>query len=161
MKVIEKPAAITPRKAYFLEENEQEYVNFTKGVEVLPADFYNNPQNAPTLYYVSTHDATEPGWSGGGHECIDGTGARRAFYLDSIIVHPRLFKRKEKAEKIRTRTGTGKRGRPKMDPSLKKTPTVYVKTGGKRGRPAKDPSERKSVVYVKTGGKRGRPKKSN
>jgi hypothetical protein len=47
-----------------------------------------------------------------------------------------------------------------MDPSLKKTAVVYVKTGGKKGRPKKDPSELKSIAYVKTGGKRGRPKKN-
>ena len=48
-----------------------------------------------------------------------------------------------------------------MDPSLKKTPTVYVKTGGKRGRPKMDPTLKKSTVYVKTGGKRGRPRKDS
>jgi len=48
-----------------------------------------------------------------------------------------------------------------MDPALKKTPTVYVKTGGKRGRPKMDPALKKSTVYVKTGGKRGRPRKNS
>jgi geranylgeranyl pyrophosphate synthase len=48
-----------------------------------------------------------------------------------------------------------------MDPSLKKEVTVYVKTGGKRGRPKMDPTLKKSTVYVKTGGKRGRPRKDS
>ena len=149
-----------PRKAYKVEENEQEYINFSNGIEVLPAMYYDN-DNGGVFYYVRTHADGTPGWKGGGHECIDGSGAKRAFHLDSLIVHPKYFKRKAKAEKIRTSTGTGKRGRPKMDPSLKKTPTVYVKTGGKRGRPKMDPTQKKSIVYVKTGGKRGRPRKNS
>jgi hypothetical protein len=80
-------------------------------------------------------------------------------FLDALIVHPRYFKKKAKIEKYKV-TG-GKRGRPSMDPSLKKVLGPYVPTGGKRGRPSKDPSEIKSTVYVPTGGKRGRPKKDN
>jgi len=158
MKIIEIPANIMPRKAYVIEENEQEYLNFTSGIEVLPAMYYNTTDVGP-FYYIKTHEDGEPGWKGGGYECIEANGARRAFYLDSLIVHPKHFKRKEKAAK--KLKSSGKRGRPKMDPSLKKTPTVYVKTGGKRGRPKKDPSQLKSVVYVKTGGKRGRPRKNS
>ena len=48
-----------------------------------------------------------------------------------------------------------------MDPSLKKEVVAYVKTGGKRGRPKMDPTLKKSTVYVKTGGKRGRPRKDS
>ena len=158
MKLIEIPANIVPRKAYVVDENEQEYLNFTTGIEVLPAMYYNSADAGP-FYFVKTHEVGEIGWSDGGHECIEANGARRAFHLDSLIVHPKHFKRKEKAAK--KLKSSGKRGRPKMDPSLKKTPTVYVKTGGKRGRPKKDPSQLKSVVYVKTGGKRGRPKKNS
>lgn len=161
MQIIEIPANIMPRKAYKVEENEQEYLNFTEGIEVLPAMYYNTTDAGP-FYFVRIHEVGEPGWSEGGYECVEANGARRAFHLDSLIIHPKYFKRKEKAEKIRNRKGNGKRGRPKMDPSLKKTPTVYVPTGGKRGRPKKDPSLKKvATVYVPTGRKRGRPRKNS
>lgn len=45
-------------------------------------------------------------------------------------------KQKRELEKQNKPKGTGKRGRPKMDPALKKS-KPYVKTGGKRGRPKK------------------------
>lgn len=159
MKIINIDAPIVPRKAYVLEENEQEYLNFTNGIEVLPAQYYENDYGAK-FYFRKRFEPGERFYPEGGFECVEENGSRRSFHLDALIVHPRYFERKKKAEKIRTSTGTGKRGRPKMDPSLKKTVEVYVKTGGKRGRPKKDPSELKSMVYVKTGGKRGRPKKS-
>lgn len=160
MKIIEIEANIVPRKAYVVDDNEQEYLAFTEGIEVLPAMYYETDPGTK-FYFKKKHEDGEPGWKGGGYECFEENGANRAFHLDSLIVHPRYFKRKAKAEKIRTSTGTGKRGRPKMDPSLKKTPTVYVKTGGKRGRPKMDPTQKKSMVYVKTGGKRGRPRKDS
>ena len=153
MKVIEIEANIVPRKAYVVEADEQQYLEFTDGIEVLPAMYYESDPGTK-FYFKKRHED-------GGYECVEENGAKRAFHLDSLIVHPRYFKRKEKAEKIRTRTGTGKRGRPKMDPSLKKTPVVYVKTGGKRGRPKMDPALKKLTVYVKTGGKRGRPRKNS
>jgi hypothetical protein len=160
MRIIEIEANIVPRKAYIVDEHEQEYLDFKQDIEVLPAMYYDTDPGTK-FFFRKRHEDGEPGWKGGGYECVEENGAKRAFHLDSLIVHPRYFKRKEKAEKIRTSTGTGKRGRPKMDPSLKKTPTVYVKTGGKRGRPKMDPTLKKSIVYVKTGGKRGRPRKNS
>jgi len=158
MKVISVPDASTvTRKVYELDENDHELVNFQPGIEVLPA-MYHSSTTAGNFYYIKTHTPGEPFWKDGGHECIDENGYKRAFHLDSLIVHPRVFVKKVKA-KVKAES-TGKRGRPKMDPSLKKTPTVYVKTGGKKGRPKKDLSQLKSTVYVKTGGKRGRPKKN-
>jgi hypothetical protein len=157
MKVINIDAPIYPRKAYVIEENEQEYLNFTEGIEVLPAQYFENDYGA-TFYFRKRFEPGERFYPEGGYEVIEENGARRSFNLDALIVHPKYFKRKEKAAKI---LKGGKRGRPKLDPSLKKTPTVYVKTGGKRGRPKKDPSQLKTVVYVKTGGKRGRPKKNS
>ena len=160
MKVIEIEAPVYPRKAYVVESDEQHFLEFKTGIEVLPAMYYDS--NPDTIfYYRKKHEDGEPGWKGGGYECVEGNGAIRAFHLDSLIVHPKYFKRKAKAEKIRTSTGTGKRGRPKMDPSLKKEVIAYVKTGGKRGRPKMDPTLKKSIVYVKTGGKRGRPRKDS
>jgi hypothetical protein len=160
MKVIEIAANISPRKIYVVDTDEQQYLEFTEGIEVLPAMYYDSDPGTK-FYFKKRHEDGEPGWKDGGYECFEENGANRAFHLDSLIVHPRYFKRKEKAEKIRTRTGTGKSGRPKMDPALKKEVTVYVKTGGKRGRPKMDPSLKKSMVYVKTGGKRGRPRKDS
>lgn len=157
MKIINVEAPITPRKAYVLEENEQEYLNFTEGIEVLPAPYFET-ESGTTFYFRKRFEPGERFYPNGGFECIEENGARRSFYLDALIVHPKYFKRKEKAAKIRT--SSGKRGRPKMDSSLKKNVEVYVPTGGKRGRPKKDPSQLKSVIYVKTGGKRGRPKKN-
>ena len=160
MKVIEIEAPVYPRKAYVVESDEQHFLEFKSGIEVLPAMYYDS--NPDTIfYYRKKHEDGEPGWKGGGYECVEANGAIRAFHLDSLIVHPKYFKRKAKAEKIRTSTGTGKRGRPKMDPSLKKEVIAYVKTGGKRGRPKMDPTLKKSIVYVKTGGKRGRPRKDS
>ena len=158
MKVIEVEAPIVPRKVYVVEADEQQYLEFTEGIEVLPAQYYESDPGCK-FYFKKKHEHGEPGWSGGGYECVEENGAKRAFYLDSLIVHPRYFKRKAKAKAILNKP-KGKRGRPKMDPALKKTPTVYVPTGGKRGRPKMDPALKKSTVYVKTGGKRGRPRKN-
>jgi hypothetical protein len=47
-----------------------------------------------------------------------------------------------------------------MDPALKKEVVEYKPTGGKRGRPKVDPALRKTSAYVKTGGRRGRPSKA-
>jgi hypothetical protein len=159
MKVIEVSAQIYPRKAYVIDEHEQEYLNFTEGIEVLPAQYYENSYDSK-FYFRKHFNPGEPFYPEGGYECIEEGGAKRSFFLDALIVHPRYFARKAKAEKIRTSTGTGKRGRPKMDPKLKKINEIYVPTGGKRGRPSKDPLQKKSMVYVPTGGKRGRPSKT-
>jgi hypothetical protein len=158
MKLIEVESTSINRKAYIIDDDEKHLISFTKGIEVLPAMYYENGCSNRFIY-IQTHEPGTLGWKDGGHECYDDTGARRAFFLDALIVHPRYFKKKAKIEKHKV-TG-GKRGRPSMDPSLKKVLGPYVPTGGKRGRPSKDPSEIKSTVYVPTGGKRGRPKKDN
>jgi len=161
MKVIEIPAAIVPRKAFQLDDNEQHLTEFKPGIEVLPAHYADtDTTGTPIFYYIQRHEPGTPNWRDGGYECSDSNGARRAFHLDALIVHPKYFKRKAKAEKILKSKGTGKRGRPRKDPSELKTPTVYVPTGGKRGRPRKDPNTLQAPkVYVPTGGKRGRPRK--
>ena len=158
MKIIEIEAKVSNRKAYEIEADEQEYLNFSAGIEVLPAQYFDNDYGCK-FYYRKRHEPGTPHWADGGYECVEENGAIRAFHLDSLIVHPRYFKKKAKAIQ-KAKTG-GKRGRPKMDPSLKKVPVVYVKTGGKRGRPKMDPTLKKSTVYVKTGGKRGRPRKDS
>jgi len=157
MEIINVEANIMSRKAYVIEADEQHLLDFKEGVEVLPAQYFENDYGNK-FYFKQRHEDGEKGWKGGGFECYDTTGAKRAFHLDALIVHPKLFKKKAKVQENKPK---GKRGRPKIDPSLKKTPTVYVKTGGKRGRPKMDPALKKSIVYVKTGGKRGRPKKNS
>ena len=161
MKVIEIPAAIVPRKAFQLDDNEQHLTEFKPGIEVLPAHYADtDTTGTPIFYYIQRHEPGTPNWRDGGYECSDSNGARRAFYLDALIVHPKYFKRKAKAEKILKSKGTGKRGRPRKDPSELKVQAVYVPTGGKRGRPRKDPNTLQAPkVYVPTGGKRGRPRK--
>lgn len=158
MKVINIDAPIVPRKAYVLDPEEEHLLNFTEGVEVLPAEYYN-AENGNRFFFRKRHEDGEPGWKGGGFECYDDTGSIRAFYLDALIVHPKFFKKREKA-KEKANKPKGKRGRPKLPEGQRKTPTIYTPTGGKRGRPKKDPSLKKTAtVYVPTGGKRGRPKK--
>jgi len=160
MKVIEIPANVVPRKAFELDADEQHFVDFKPGIEVLPAQYAGcDTNNIPVFYFVQRHEPGTPHWRDGGFECTDSSGAYRAFYLDSLIVHPKYFKRKAKAKAILERKGTGKRGRPRKDPSQLQQPKVYVPTGGKRGRPRKDPNMLQAPkVYVPTGGKRGRPK---
>ena len=161
MKVIEIPAAVYPRKAFQLDADEQHFLDFKPGIQVLPAQYGEDESGASLFYFIQRHEPGTPHWKDGGYECSDSNGARRAFHLDALIVHPKYFKRKAKAEKIRTSKGTGKRGRPKKDPSELKVATVYVPTGGKRGRPRKDPNTLQTLkVYVPTGGKRGRPSKN-
>ena len=67
-----------------------------------------------------------------------------------------------KVTKPATGKGSGRRGRPRMDPALRKT-KPYVPTGRPRGRPPKDPSQRKTPAaatpanpYTPT----GRPRKN-
>ena len=161
MKIIEIPAAIVPRKAFLLDADEQHFLDFKPGIQVLPAQYGEDESGAPLFYFVARHEDGEKCWKGGGYEVRDSNGASRAFHLDSLIVHPKYFKRKAKAKAILERKGTGMRGRPKKDPSDLKVAVVYVPTGGKRGRPRKDPDTLQiPKVYIPTGGKRGRPSKN-
>ena len=117
MQVIEIPANVAPRKAFKLDSDEQHLVEFKPGIEVLPAQFADSDTNTtPTFYYIQRHEPNTPHWKDGGFECSDSNGAKRAFHLDALIVHPKYFKRKAKAEKILKSKGTGKRGRPRKDP---------------------------------------------
>lgn len=164
MKIITVENPIINRKAYVLEENEQHYLEFKPDIDVLPAQYYDSDVASGNFYFRKKHEPGEPMWKDGGYECYDEYGMFRAFHLDALIVHPRIFKKKSRSKAAKEILGDkpkGKRGRPKMDPALKKTVEVYVPTGGKRGRPKMDPSLKKTAsVYVPTGGKRGRPRKA-
>jgi hypothetical protein len=148
------------RKAYVLDENEQQLLDFKPGIDVLPAMYYES-DTAGNFYFVTKHEPGEKFWRDGGYECVDDYGMKRAFHLDALVIHPRVFKGKTKAKvKVDEDKPKGKRGRPPMDPSLKKEVIEYKPTGGKRGRPKVDAALRKSTAYVKTGGRRGRPSKA-
>jgi hypothetical protein len=143
MKIIEIPAKVYPRKAFMLDESEHaDYLTFTPGIRVLPAEYTVNSGDSvkdvsdSTFSYIKFHEDGEQFWNGGGHECVDHTGVKRAFYPDALIVHPDLFKKRKKLKQTVAKS-EGKRGRPKMDPILKKEIQIYVPTGGKRGRPKK------------------------
>ena len=138
MKVITIDDPVMERKAYLLDKDEQQYTEFTSGIDVLPAMYYSSEVASGNFYFVKRHEPGEQFWRDGGYECVDDHGMKRAFHLDALIVHPRVFQGKTKAKvKVDEDKPKGKKGRPKMDPSLKKSFAVYVPTGGKRGRPKK------------------------
>ena len=162
MKVIDKQGKYASYKAYKLTEDEQYYLNFEKDVEVLPARYYDSKSNNGKFFFLRKHEPRTPNWEDGGYECSHSLGGIYCFYFDTLILHPRYFKKKRKStpKTINSPSVKGKKGRPKKDPQDLKTPQVYVPTGRKRGRPRKDPKNLKTPrVYVPTGGKKGRPKK--
>jgi hypothetical protein len=162
MEIIDKPCKYTPYKAYKLTEDEQHFLNFEKGVEVLPARYHGTGVSHGKFFFLRKHEVGSPNWKDGGYECSNSLGGVYCFHFDAIILHPRYFRKKRKIS-IKTNTYVptgGKRGRPRKDPKDLKNPKVYVPTGGKRGRPRKDPSKLQTPQeYVPTGRKRGRPSK--
>jgi len=148
MKVIEIKNKMYARKAYQLNTDEQYYLDFKPEIEVLPATYYDS-ENPGKFYFSKKHEPNTPGWKDGGYECYDINGAFRAFHLDALIVHPRVFKKKHRIKasdvKVTNTDNAPKRGRgrPKLDPSLLKTKVEYVSTGRGRGRPKKNPDELK------------------
>lgn len=149
-----------PRKAYALtEEEQQQYLDFKEGIEVLPAA-YSEGETADTFTYIKKHEPGEKHWRDGGHECWDSYGIKRAFYLDALIIHPKVFSTKRKTVKITpsefNKPEPGRRGRPSLPPELRKT-QPYVAKGTKRGRKPMDPSLKKEQkTYTPNGGRRGR-----
>ncbi|CAK7562771.1 MAG: hypothetical protein SEPTF4163_000624 [Sporothrix epigloea] len=67
---------------------------------------------------------------------------------DASMVKTTRPSQEDAAKITKTGKGTGKRGRPKMDPALRKT-QPYVPTGRPRGRPPKDPSNPKAPATPK------------
>jgi hypothetical protein len=162
MIVIERPSRTGIMvKAYF--GAELEYLNFTPGMRVLPAAFFDEPNLTFTL--KKQHDVGEPFFPDGGFELYGPNGEKRSYDLDQVIVHPfelrqfNYFKKQanipaeKKNEVINPDAPKRKRGRPANPNKVEKT--EYVPTGGKRGRPA-NPNKAEKKPYVPTGGKRGR-----
>ena len=170
MKIIENTDVFPPRKHYA--EVEPKFFNFTKTCRVLPATYFNEPN---TIFWLKAQFA--PGdkktFPNGGFEVYGPEGSTHNFELDQVIVHPyhlrmmKYFSKTENTvkEKVINVMGNGKRGRPKMDPSLKKNQGPYIPTGGQRGRKRmsdEDRATRDAKLAVKksnSSGKRGRPKK--
>jgi len=165
MKVIEDVDVFPPRKHFI--EVESKFNSFSLGCRVLPAPYFEEPNTRFTLkkrYEIGEKKS----FPKGGFEVYGPDGGTYNYELDQVIVHPyelkmkNFFSKVEKVDKEKVSTGIkGKRGRPKMDPSLRKTPTQYVPTGGKRGRKPMDPVLKAAKLAAqanKKTGKRGRPR---
>jgi len=168
MKVIENTESFPPYK-YFTEV-EEKFLNFKPECRVLPARYFDDPQMHFTLRKQFIPGA--PGFPEGGFEVFGPDGGIYNFKLNEVVVHPfhlgmkSYFSKAQNAVKEKVSTGVkGQRGRPKMDPALKKTLPVYVPTGGKRGRRPLSPEEKAQREALKaekqklSSGKKGRPKK--
>jgi hypothetical protein len=170
MKVVIDENVFPPRKHYV--DIDTKFTNFTPKCRVLPANYFNEPN---TLFTLKAK--YEPGenkfFPKGGFEIVHVEGGTYNYELDEVIVHPfqlgmrKFFTKSETVvkEKVTDPNKKGKRGRPKIDPALKKTLPTYVPTGGKRGRKPLDPAVKAAKEAAKlakqkvSNGKRGRPKK--
>lgn len=169
MKINENTEAFPAYKYYT--EVEEKFLKFTPGCRVLPARHFSDPNMSFT--FRKRFEPGAPGFPQGGFEVFGPDGGVYNFALNEVVVHPYQLGMKNYfstaqnvKDKEKVSTGVkGKRGRPPMDPALKKTLPVYVPTGGKRGRKPMDPAlkaqkEAERLEKQKNGpGKRGRPKK--
>lgn len=171
MKVLENTETFPPY-SYFTEV-EEKFTKFTPNCRVLPARYFSEPN-----MHFFLKRKYEPGenkfFPNGGFEICDINGGTYNFGPNEVVVHPfhlnmmKYFSTSQSiSNKEKVTTGVkGKRGRPKMDPSVKKSKTEYTPTGGKRGRPALSPEEKAKREAAKTPkntsgtGKRGRPRKA-
>jgi hypothetical protein len=161
---------VFPSRKHFINV-EEKFTQFTKGCRVLPATYFEDPSLHFTL-----KAAYQPGekktFPNGGFEVYGPEGNVFNYELDQLVVHPfhfgmtKYFSKAQNIVKEKVDTGIkGKRGRPAIDPELKKIKLEYKPTGGKRGRPAMDPELKaikdaeKAERAAHSTGKRGRPKK--
>ena len=143
------------------------YLNFTPGIRVLPAPYYDDPSANFTLR-AKYEEGQNPRFPNGGFEVYGPSGETRCFDIDQVIVHPyevgqmkffvKSASQETKTQVVDPNAPKRGRGRPKIAEGERKTPTVYVSTGRGRGRPANP--DKPAKIYVPTGGKRGRPAKS-
>ena len=68
MEIIIKPGKYVSYKAYKLTENEQHFLNFEKGVEVLPARYQGDVVSKGKFYFLRRHEVGHPHWRDGGYE---------------------------------------------------------------------------------------------
>jgi hypothetical protein len=168
MKIVENTQAFPPYK-YFTDV-EEKFLNFKPECRVLTARHFDDPNILFTL--KKRHEPGSPGFPQGGFEVFGPDGGTFNFMLDEVVVHPfhlgmrNYFSKSQNVNKEKLSTGAkGKRGRPKIDPSLKKTLPTYVPTGGKRGRRPMDPilkaakEAELAAKKAKSTGRKGRPKK--
>jgi hypothetical protein len=150
MKLIEIAATIGPRKAY--SDVDPQYMDFRKGDRVLPAPYFEDRKIMFT--FKEYYEPGTKGWPDGGYDVYGPTGDIRAYYLDQLILHPDIIKRRHKVS-IDTNKSGAKRGRK----AGSETKVVKANGNGKRGRPSVAPELRKNKPYVATGLPRGRRKK--
>ena len=167
---------------FFYSDVEPELIVSTPGTRVLPAVYFYEKGTRCELI-----KRWEPGeyrfMPNGGFEVWVEDGGRRYFELDQVIIHPAVIKHQKsldkmlrKAEKEQAKrdrqytkaardaqksTGTGRRGRPAMDPIEKirreqEKVARAEKSGGRRGRPKSGSVVSTPKTYTPTGGKRGR-----
>lgn len=151
-----------------------------KLTRVLPSPFFY--EKRLFFYLIKRYEPGEKKtFPRGGYEVRDEGGALRSYNLDQVIIHPAVIKHKKTLDKMARRaekearkrdrrvqkaerkasTGTGRRGRPALDPALKAARAAEQaaraqKSGGKRGRPKSTDTSPKPPK-VSTGGRRGRP----
>lgn len=150
MKLIEIETPIGPRKAYA--NVDPQYIDFRKGDRVLPAPYFEDRKIMFT--FDKYHEPGEKGWPDGGYDVYGPSGDYRAYYLDQLILHPDIIKRRHKVS-IDTNKSGAKRGRKAGTESKIEKP----KGTGKRGRPSVPDHLKKNKPYVATGLPRGRRKK--
>jgi hypothetical protein len=176
MKVTEKlKDNYIPYKVY--EDIDPKFKNFVKFVRVLPADYFDNPDEHLTLkgMYIPGDKKSFPN---GGFEVYHDNGTIYNYDLDQVIVHPYVLgikkfgqksEEKEKVFKIVENKEPGKKGRkPLSDDERVKREQEKIerksKSSGKKGRPSKYTPEQREAKLAQTnakkGGKRGRPKKN-
>jgi hypothetical protein len=149
MKIIEVENRFGPRKAF--ENVDPQYKEFREGIRVLPAPYFEDRRIM--FIFIAEHQPGEPMWAEGGYEVRGPMGEFRAYYLDQLILHPEVIKRRYGKNVLKSNSGN--RGRPSSGEK-----PVKVGGTGKRGRPAVSPELRKNQPYIPTGLPRGRRKKS-
>lgn len=175
MKIVNKlKDGYIPYQVY--EDVDPKFRNFAKFVRVLPADYFDNPNE-----YLTLKAMYQPGekksFPNGGFEVYHDNGTIYNYDLDQVIVHPyvlgiRKFGNNGVTNEIKVlkevNKTSGKKGRKPLSPEERakreELKANKVKTR-KRGRPSKYTPEQKAAMLAKAearkGGKRGRKKKTS
>jgi hypothetical protein len=170
MKIQEDVTVFPTRKFYV--DVDAKFTNFTPKCRVLPVVYYEDPTTHFELKAIHAPGEKRT-FPNGGFEVYGPDGGVYNYDLDQVVVHPyhlkmmKYFTKTKNVVKEKVSTGVkGKRGRPSIDPSLRKTLTAYVPTGGSRGRKPMSPELKaikdaeKAERTKNSNGKRGRPSKA-